>query len=121
MMYEDFLSYMQKLEAAYEKELGSERLTVYYQNFERVGEQDFERVVQYCIKHLERFPSIASIYKAMDTLGVSNKKRIRPVIPYIHYEDEQQRAYSLWNSTGESFNPPEVIKEKDGRILKRVR
>jgi len=124
MTYEEFLTALKKLEIVFDKELSEPKLKAYYEEFKNVSLFDFHKVINLCVKQYERFPSIASIYKTMDELGISiSLKKWRVVKPYVHYKDQYGYAYVLVSETGEHPNPPDEITKRcgdDTRILKRI-
>ena len=124
MTYEEFLTAFKKLEIVFEKELSEPKLKAYYEEFRGMSLPDFHKVVNLCVKRYEKFPSIASIYKVMDELGISAvEKKWRIVKPYVHYQDQDGYTYTLVSETGECSNPPDEIVKRYGddvRILRRI-
>ena len=122
LISKDFLIMQLKtLEIAFGREMlrATEKVNLWYEKFRWVEEDDFEAAANWCMDHLERFPSIASFVKALKEVGGTKKDllKLKVVIPYVFYRDILGRSFVLVNKTGRCESPPERIDREDGTFL----
>jgi len=117
----EFEDRIHRLEVAFGKEgITDEKLNLMYEEFKDVGSEVFAKAAQRCIKTLQYFPSIASIWKALRDVGWKAKANWKPVRPRVFYKDQAGYTYALANEEGRCASPPERIERDDGRVLTKV-
>ena len=115
----DVLEQIMKLEESYEQELSDRKRDFWVERFRNYSKTDFSQAIERVIRTRERFPTIATIYKALEGIGArEGKHKLRVVKPYILYKDAMGRIYSLCNSTGKlEGKPPNELKNENGEIV----
>ena len=103
----EIMNELLKLEEAYNKQFG-DKYDMWIRRFRDYALSDFSEAVESIIQTKERFPSLTTMYTALNVCHASIGGRDKPVIPYVHYKDDKGCSYCLWNSTGIENDPPDI-------------
>jgi len=111
----DVLEQIIKVEDSYEQELSDRKRDFWIQRFRNYSKIDFNQAIERIIRTRERFPTIATVYKALEEIGArEGRRKLKIVKPYVLYKDAMGRTYSLCNSTGKlKGKPPNELKNEN--------
>ena len=103
----EVMTELQKLEEAYGQEFGN-KLNLWIDRFKEYDLADFRVAIEDIIRTRERFPGLATMYKALNDCHAVTGERSKPVKPFVFYKDSNNRSYALWSKTGIDDDPPEI-------------
>jgi len=109
---------LNKLEEAYGQEFG-DKFTMWINRFRDYNLLDFRNAVELIIKTRERFPSLATMYKALNDCHASTGEKYKIVKPYVLYRDRRGYEYALKNRTGilDGEPPKELLSDYDEPVF----
>jgi len=111
---------LQKLEEAYGQEFG-DKFNMWIDRFRDYGLFDFRKAIESIIRTRERFPGLATMYKALEECHATTKEKVRVIKPYVFYKDKLGRSYALCNSDGIDDDPPEEAYNESGETVYMVK
>ena len=88
-----------KLEEAYGQQFG-DKFEMWINRFRDYGLADFRVAIEDIIRTRERFPGLATMYKALNDCHASIGGKYKIVVPYVLYKDKSGYEYALKNKTG---------------------
>lgn len=118
----EILEAIMNLEEAYEQELSDRKRDIWIARFRDYARFDFKKAVESIIRTRERFPSIATVYKALGEIGAQGGKKSgpkgKPIRPYLIYRDPLGRTSVLCTPEGTLKSagydePPKTIETRD--------
>lgn len=113
MTDDEVMKELLKLEEAYGQEFG-DKFNMWIFRFRDYDLADFRVAIEDIIRTRERFPGLATMYKALNDCHAITGERTKPVKPFVFYRDGSNRSYALWNKTGIENDPPEIAYNKAG-------
>ena len=113
MTDDEVMKELLKLEEAYGQEFG-DKFDLWIHRFKEYDLRDFRVAIENIIQTRERFPGLATMYKALNDCHAVTGERTKPVKPFVFYRDKENRSYALWNGNGIDNDPPEIAYNEAG-------
>jgi hypothetical protein len=107
----ELLDMIGQLETIFDSEIKPVARKFWIERFLKFDVSDFRRVVDHIISTRKFFPRVATVYKAMDELGISlGTKKSKVVEPVTIYRDpETGYTFVYCNETGRDDDPPKTL------------